>query len=95
MTREHAAFTSGSARPRVVRQYQAVVQPKDEAKTYRIEISPNARAGCKASDCKDSAIKITKGELRMGVWVAFQEHGSWHWRHWYALDMTTLCTLCH
>lgn len=47
------------------------------------EVSPNNRAGCKDAICKKDATKITKGEIRFGAWVKFQEHGSWHWRHWY------------
>ncbi|KAI0520944.1 hypothetical protein F5B22DRAFT_596925 [Xylaria bambusicola] len=52
--------------------------------SYRIEISPNNRAGCQDKVCKDSKHKITKGELRFGVWfvVPTIEKGSWKWRHW-------------
>lgn len=46
------------------------------------EISPNKRAGCKVTACKDENIKIQKGELRLGTWVIIREHGSWQWRHW-------------
>ncbi|EQL03334.1 zinc finger domain-containing protein [Ophiocordyceps sinensis CO18] len=49
---------------------------------YRIEISPNNRAGCKDKVCKDNAVKIAKGEIRFGSWVEVNEHGSWHWKHW-------------
>ncbi|KAK0613104.1 poly polymerase and DNA-ligase Zn-finger region-domain-containing protein [Bombardia bombarda] len=50
--------------------------------SYRIEVCPNNRAGCKDKNCKDAAVKIKKGELRLGTWVEIQEHGSWAWRHW-------------
>ncbi|TGJ81433.1 hypothetical protein E0Z10_g7329 [Xylaria hypoxylon] len=52
--------------------------------SYRIEICPNNRAGCQDKVCKDAKTKITKGELRFGVWIVMPntEHGSWRWRHW-------------
>ncbi|KAL2210263.1 zf-PARP-domain-containing protein [Sarocladium strictum] len=37
--------------------------------TYRIEICPNNRAGCKDPVCKAKAEKIKKGELRFASWV--------------------------
>ncbi|EGZ76639.1 zf-PARP-domain-containing protein, partial [Neurospora tetrasperma FGSC 2509] len=46
------------------------------------EVSKNNRAGCKDSVCKKEAVKITKGELRLGTWVEINEHGGWQWRHW-------------
>jgi hypothetical protein len=51
------------------------------------ELSANNRAGCQDKVCKDSGNKITKGELRLGVWFTMPgtEHGSWKWRHWYDL----------
>jgi hypothetical protein len=27
-------------------------------------------------------MKIGKDELRLGSWVPYEEHGSWHWKHW-------------
>ncbi|KAH9816217.1 hypothetical protein DFH28DRAFT_219246 [Melampsora americana] len=48
---------------------------------YRIEYSPNARAQCNGKKpCKGT--KIPKGEIRVGAWVVFREHGSFKWRHW-------------
>ncbi|KAF1348166.1 poly polymerase and DNA-ligase Zn-finger region-domain-containing protein, partial [Delphinella strobiligena] len=47
-----------------------------------VETSPNNRAGCGASDCKDNKVKILKGELRHGVYVTIKEHSTWKWRHW-------------
>jgi hypothetical protein len=47
-----------------------------------LEVSPNNRAGCKDTECKKNAEKITKGTLRFGSWVTIQEHGSWSWKHW-------------
>ncbi|KAL1872383.1 serine/threonine-protein kinase M1 [Diaporthe australafricana] len=49
---------------------------------YRIEISPNNRAGCQETLHKKEAVKITKGEPRFGTWVEIHEHGSWRWKHW-------------
>ncbi|AEO65689.1 uncharacterized protein THITE_119498 [Thermothielavioides terrestris NRRL 8126] len=50
--------------------------------SYRIEISPNNRAGCQDKVCKDAKSKIPKGELRLGTWVEIQDHGGWRWKHW-------------
>ncbi|KAM4065281.1 poly(ADP-ribose) polymerase and DNA-Ligase zn-finger domain-containing protein [Hirsutella rhossiliensis] len=49
---------------------------------YRIEISPNNRAGCKDTVCKENQTKILKGEIRFGSWVEIHDHGSWSWKHW-------------
>jgi len=49
---------------------------------YRVEISPNARAGCKNTECKNEGIKIQKGELRFGTLVTIQERTSWAYKHW-------------
>ncbi|KAL1897737.1 serine/threonine-protein kinase M1 [Ceratocystis pirilliformis] len=49
---------------------------------YRVEISPNNRAGCTDTVCKKSASKLTKGELRFGTWVEIEGRGSWKWKHW-------------
>ncbi|KAI0534383.1 zf-PARP-domain-containing protein [Xylaria digitata] len=60
--------------------------------SYRIEISPNNRAGCQDKVCKDAKTKITKGELRFGVWFVMPntEHGSWKWRHWGCVSGKTI-----
>jgi len=47
---------------------------------YRVEVAPNARAGCKATTCGKA--KIQKGELRLGTWVKGPSFASWSWRHW-------------
>jgi serine/threonine-protein kinase ATR len=49
---------------------------------YRIEISPNNRAGCKSTECKNEGIKILKGEIRFGTFVEIMEHQSWQYKHW-------------
>jgi hypothetical protein len=49
---------------------------------YRIELSPNKRAGCKIGNCKQEKIKIEKDELRLGTLVTIQEHQSMAYRHW-------------
>ncbi|KAG9898140.1 zf-PARP-domain-containing protein, partial [Aureobasidium melanogenum] len=49
---------------------------------YRLELSPNNRAGCKATDCKDKGVKIMKGELRQATQITINEHQSWVYRHW-------------
>lgn len=52
------------------------------------EISPNNRAGCKATDCKDKGVKILKGELRQATQITIHEHQSWVYRHWYVDQLT-------
>ncbi|KAG9192926.1 hypothetical protein G6011_11660 [Alternaria panax] len=49
---------------------------------YRVEVSPNARAGCKTKECKESGGKIQKGEFRYAIQVDIQGHVSWQYRHW-------------
>ncbi|KKY37634.1 putative protein kinase rad3 [Diaporthe ampelina] len=49
---------------------------------YRIEVSPNNRAGCNDTLHKKEKVKIMKGEPRFGTWVEIEEHGSWRWKHW-------------
>ncbi|EOD48938.1 putative zf-parp-type zinc finger protein [Neofusicoccum parvum UCRNP2] len=49
---------------------------------YRVEVSPNKRAGCKNSECKNAGIKIQKGELRFATMVTIQEQQSWAYKHW-------------
>lgn len=49
---------------------------------YRVEISPNNRAGCQDPVCKASQTKLLKGEIRFGSWKEINEHGSWSWKHW-------------
>ncbi|KAI7346744.1 hypothetical protein KC336_g22802, partial [Hortaea werneckii] len=50
--------------------------------SYRIEVCPNNRATCSATQCKKDGVKILKGELRQGVVVMFQDKQSWKYRHW-------------
>ncbi|KAF2863892.1 zf-PARP-domain-containing protein [Piedraia hortae CBS 480.64] len=50
--------------------------------SYRIEVSPNNRAVCSATKCKDEKVKITKGEMRHGVMITFKDKQSWKFRHW-------------
>jgi hypothetical protein len=49
---------------------------------YFTEVAPSARAVCTVTDHKKLGIKIPKGELRLGAWVAFGDNGSYKWRHW-------------
>nr|POF13058.1 parp-type zinc finger-containing protein c2a9.07c [Quercus suber] len=49
---------------------------------YRIEIASTGRAGCNATHCKKNNVKIVKGEMRQGVWVDYEDRGSYKWRHW-------------
>jgi hypothetical protein len=54
------------------------------------ELSPNARAGCKNTECKKEGVKIMKDELRFATLVTIKEHTSWMYKHWYdALPLST------
>lgn len=57
---------------------------------YRIEVSPNNRAGCKNTECKNAGIKISKGQMRFGAWVEGPEFQSWSWKHWLMLWTSVL-----
>jgi hypothetical protein len=39
-------------------------------------------AGCINKECKDNAVKITKGEFRYAIQVTIKEHQSWQYKHW-------------
>lgn len=47
-----------------------------------IELSVSNRAVCQTTECKKAGIKIPKDVLRFGVWVEYEDRGSWKWRHW-------------
>ncbi|GAM90526.1 hypothetical protein ANO11243_085700 [Dothideomycetidae sp. 11243] len=51
---------------------------------YRFEVAKTGRAGCKDSECKKTAVKILKGEFRVGTYfkIPGQDHDSWSWKHW-------------
>ncbi|KAF7681137.1 hypothetical protein GT037_000113 [Alternaria burnsii] len=49
---------------------------------YRVEESPNNRAGCQVKECKDSGSKIMKGQFRYATQVTIKDHVSWQYRHW-------------
>ncbi|KAK2030262.1 zf-PARP-domain-containing protein [Colletotrichum zoysiae] len=49
---------------------------------YRIEVSPNNRAGCTDGVCKKAASKCLKGSLRFGTWTKIMDHESFKWKHW-------------
>ncbi|RAO64493.1 uncharacterized protein BHQ10_000505 [Talaromyces amestolkiae] len=61
--------------------------------SYRIEESPNKRAGCKVKACKDHNIKIQKGELRLGTWVDTERYQSWSYRHWGCVTIKVLANI--
>lgn len=56
------------------------IQPFFGFANTRPEISPNARAACKAMTCNKA--KILKGDLRVATWVSTGKFESWSWRHW-------------
>ncbi|KAL3710489.1 hypothetical protein TMatcc_004284 [Talaromyces marneffei ATCC 18224] len=61
--------------------------------SYRIEESPNKRAGCSVKACKDHKIKIQKGELRLGTWVDNERFQSWSYRHWGCVTVRVLANI--
>ncbi|OKL60667.1 hypothetical protein UA08_04021 [Talaromyces atroroseus] len=61
--------------------------------SYRIEESPNKRAGCSVKACKDNKVKIQKGEIRLGVWIETDRFQSWSWRHWGCLTPKVIANI--
>jgi hypothetical protein len=53
---------------------------------YKVEVSPNRRAGCVDTKCKKEGRKIDKDEVRFGTWVEVQgasfQSQSWKYKHW-------------
>ncbi|KAF9697479.1 hypothetical protein EKO04_004669 [Ascochyta lentis] len=49
---------------------------------YRVEASPNNRAGCINKECKTAGVKIKKREFRYAIQVTIKEHTSWQYKHW-------------
>ncbi|KAK6224861.1 hypothetical protein QIS74_03188 [Colletotrichum tabaci] len=49
---------------------------------YRVEVSPNNRAGCTDGVCKKAAAKCVKGSLRFGTWTKIMDHEAFKWKHW-------------
>jgi hypothetical protein len=51
--------------------------------SYKVDIATRGTASCRKSDCPAGAVKIAKGELRLGIRVPFDgEHESWVYKHW-------------
>ncbi|KAK1701373.1 hypothetical protein BDP55DRAFT_18683 [Colletotrichum godetiae] len=57
---------------------------------YRIEVSPNNRAGCSDGVCKKAAAKCLKGSLRFGTWTKIMDHESFKWKHWHVDPFSSL-----
>lgn len=52
--------------------------------SFNSELSPNNRAGCKDTECKNNGVKILKGECRLATLIEIQEKQSWAYKHWCA-----------
>jgi hypothetical protein len=53
--------------------------------SYKVDIATRGTASCRKSDCPMGAVKIVKGELRLGISVPYDgDHSSWVYKHWYA-----------
>ncbi|UQC83200.1 phosphatidylinositol 3 [Colletotrichum lupini] len=61
---------------------QSLFNPIVNMPDYRIEVSPNNRAGCTDGVCKKAAAKCLKGSLRFGTWTKIMDHESFKWKHW-------------
>lgn len=49
---------------------------------YKADIATRA-AACRGGTCVPEKVKITKGELRLGIYVDFDgEHTSTYYKHW-------------
>jgi hypothetical protein len=67
---------------KVPKKYGGEIQ---NATSYKVDLATRATASCRKSDCPKGALKIAKGELRLGIHVPFDDdHGSWMYKHWWA-----------
>lgn len=54
-----------------------------DAVSYKVDVSPSARARCRGKACAQQGTKIAKGELRLGILRMFDgEHESYVYKHW-------------
>lgn len=57
-------------------------QEYQNAMAYKVDLAARA-AACRGKDCLSKQIKITKGELRLGILIPFDgEHASTVYKHW-------------
>ncbi|KAF2438157.1 glucocorticoid receptor-like (DNA-binding domain), partial [Karstenula rhodostoma CBS 690.94] len=65
-----------------------------DAVGYKVDVSPSARAGCRAAACKEQGNKIVKGELRLGILRLFDgEHESYVYKHWKCISKYDLSAI--
>lgn len=70
----------GADLAKVPRKYGGEIQ---NATGYKVDIATRGNASCRKSDCPKGALKIAKGELRLGVSVPFDgDHESRQYKHW-------------
>ncbi|KAH7412269.1 hypothetical protein DE146DRAFT_751396 [Phaeosphaeria sp. MPI-PUGE-AT-0046c] len=54
-----------------------------DATGYKVDVATRGTASCRKSDCPMGAVKIAKGELRLGISVSYDgEHESFVYKHW-------------
>jgi hypothetical protein len=54
-----------------------------DAVSYKVDVSPTARARCRGTACAQQGTKIAKGELRLAILRSFDgEHDSYVYKHW-------------
>lgn len=52
--------------------------------SYKVDVAARGTASCRKSDCPAGAVKIAKGELRLGISVSYDgDHDSLQYKHWY------------
>jgi hypothetical protein len=66
---------------KVPKKYGGEIQ---NATGYKVDITiTRGAASCSKSGCPKAALKIAKGELRLGISVPFDgDHESWQYKHW-------------
>ncbi|EOA87892.1 uncharacterized protein SETTUDRAFT_27830 [Exserohilum turcica Et28A] len=68
-------------------------QEYQNAMAYKVDLAARA-AACRGKDCLSKQIKITKGELRLGILIPFDgEHASTVYKHWKCISAFDLANV--
>ncbi|KAH8712113.1 hypothetical protein GQ44DRAFT_830142 [Phaeosphaeriaceae sp. PMI808] len=65
---------------------------------YKVDIAARGTAGCRNDACPQEGVKISKGSLRLGICIPFNEdYDSWVYKHWKCMseyDLTAVQERC-
>ncbi|KAF1917660.1 hypothetical protein BDU57DRAFT_546883 [Ampelomyces quisqualis] len=69
------------------------------ATAYKVDLATRGTASCRKPECPKGALKIAKGELRLGICVPYDDdHASWVYKHWMCIskcDLEGIQTRCN